>query len=558
MKLPLSTHRHCVRLNTAATPRFRRRQGHIYIRRDSQPHMSGGEGDDREDFFRFTSGRWLWNEEERLRERYRPFNVDALKDIAVSVSGSQACVKMCKLAEGGFNKVFRLTMDNDSTLIARIPNQTSETVSYSLASEVATMDFASKIMDIPVPTVLSWDQNTNNPVGSEYILMSEARGRPLWSSWSSIDIDAKASIVSELVSIEKRLLSASFSQYGNIYFSANRFADCKNIQLLGSISPVLKAQAEENYVIGPVVEHSFWDGERKQIHGVRGPWPTPQKYIRAICEREIAWLTRFADPNKTDDNAFAPAVERDPAVHISLQEKLLKAADYLLPSDVRLQNSVLWHWDLHAPNIFVQDGKITDIIDWQDCWAGPLILQARRPALVDYQGEVLLRLPADFENIRDEEEKRSIRSKVEQSLVLFFYEDETKESNPELTRVYQDIPHRQTICDAITFAANTWDSDIIMLREHWNEICPGKECPFQFTQEEVDAHIRDGQGWNETADFWSSISGMVSRDGFVRTEDYDEALEMFAKLRERGLKTLEGEEREAFDKATRWAETKFQ
>lgn len=91
---------------------------------------------------------------------------------------------------------------------------------------------------------------------------------------------------------------------------------------------------------------------------------------------------------------------------------------------------------------------------------------------------------------------------------------------------------------------------------HWDEICPGQPCPFAFTQHERDAHIRDGEGYNETADFWASISGFVKRDGYVLNEDYDKAMEMFATLRESGLETLEGEERKQFEKATRWAKTK--
>jgi len=39
----------------------------------------------------------------------------------------------------------------------------------------------------------------------------------------------------------------------------------------------------------------------------------------------------------------------------------------------------------------------------------------------------------------------------------------------------------------------------------------------------------------------------------VRNEDYDEALAMFAKLRESGLENLEGDEKEEFERATRWA-----
>jgi len=65
-----------------------------------------------EDFFRYTSGRWLWEEEKELQERYRKFNVNELKRIAAESIGAKSCVSMIKLNEGGYNKVFRLVMDN--------------------------------------------------------------------------------------------------------------------------------------------------------------------------------------------------------------------------------------------------------------------------------------------------------------------------------------------------------------------------------------------------------------------------------------------------------------
>lgn len=94
-----------------------------------------------EPFFRYTSGRWLWGEEEQLRERYRKFNVEELKRIAAESIGAKTCVSMNKLAEGGYNKVFRLVMDNGSIAIARIPCPNAGPAFKTTASEVATMDF---------------------------------------------------------------------------------------------------------------------------------------------------------------------------------------------------------------------------------------------------------------------------------------------------------------------------------------------------------------------------------------------------------------------------------
>lgn len=94
-----------------------------------------------EDFFRHTSGRWLWDEQQQLRERFRKFNVPELQRAAAESVGATVCVSMTKLAEGSFNKVFRLVMNNRKVAIARIPNPNAGPECYTTASEVATMDF---------------------------------------------------------------------------------------------------------------------------------------------------------------------------------------------------------------------------------------------------------------------------------------------------------------------------------------------------------------------------------------------------------------------------------
>jgi hypothetical protein len=45
----------------------------------------------------------------------------------------------------------------------------------------------------------------------------------------------------------------------------------------------------------------------------------------------------------------------------------------------------------------------------------------------------------------------------------------------------------------------------------------------------------------------------VHRDGWTSNENYEQAVELFAQLREDGLKDMRGEERVAFEEVTRWA-----
>ena len=94
-----------------------------------------------EAFFRYTSGCWLWDEESQLRQRSLVFNVQELQRIAAESVGAQSCESIVKLAEGGYNKVFRLVMNNGSVVIARLPNPNAGPAHKTTASEVATMDF---------------------------------------------------------------------------------------------------------------------------------------------------------------------------------------------------------------------------------------------------------------------------------------------------------------------------------------------------------------------------------------------------------------------------------
>lgn len=90
---------------------------------------------------RFTSGRWLWNEQQQLACRYVEFDLSALLQLAASAVGSRSCTQVLKILEGQYNKVFEITMDDGRELIAKLPNPNAGRPHFTTASEVATMDF---------------------------------------------------------------------------------------------------------------------------------------------------------------------------------------------------------------------------------------------------------------------------------------------------------------------------------------------------------------------------------------------------------------------------------
>lgn len=70
-------------------------------------------------------------EEQQLRDRYKAFNVAQLQTLASQATGSDGCASITKLAEGGFNKVFRLQMNDGKTILARIPNPNAGPAFYT-------------------------------------------------------------------------------------------------------------------------------------------------------------------------------------------------------------------------------------------------------------------------------------------------------------------------------------------------------------------------------------------------------------------------------------------
>lgn len=185
--------------------------------------------------------------------------------------------------------------------------------------------------------------------------------------------------------------------------------------------------------------------------------------MESIARREIAWIKRFAKPKVAGGPIQASAAQRTPGAHLDLLEKYLLVISSLLPDDPVLLSSRLWHTDIHDGNLFVNGDKITSVIDWQSAEAGPTVVRARAPRLLDYNGEIKLKLPEYFKEL-DETEKDRLRHQVSMSILTYIYESETAKENPILSRVLC-LRHGNTLHELIAMAGDTWDDDILPLRE---------------------------------------------------------------------------------------------
>lgn len=93
------------------------------------------------DYFRFTRGRFVADEQYEMSQRYVRFDLDELARLAAEAVGSKFCISIEKYPDGMYNKVLLLTMDDDTQAVAKIPNPNAGRPHLTTASEVATMEF---------------------------------------------------------------------------------------------------------------------------------------------------------------------------------------------------------------------------------------------------------------------------------------------------------------------------------------------------------------------------------------------------------------------------------
>ena len=90
------------------------------------------------DPYTYTNGRWLRNNALQVESRHIAFDFDALCRRVLELSLGATSISSCDKKEGGFNRVFIFTTDNEKTAVARLPFGFTGPPSLTTNSEVAT------------------------------------------------------------------------------------------------------------------------------------------------------------------------------------------------------------------------------------------------------------------------------------------------------------------------------------------------------------------------------------------------------------------------------------
>ncbi|KAE8353348.1 kinase-like domain-containing protein [Aspergillus coremiiformis] len=474
----------------------------------------------------YTGGRWLNRDELERKSRHVAFDFSALCDRAICACPGATRIVKYEKREGGFNRVFIITMDNGRCVVARVPTSIAGPPRLTTNSEVATMTYLRSKTSLPIPKVLDWNDNPSNPIGTEYIIQEHVAGVQLHQIWPKMNSEQHMLCTKTLSLMIKEMASLDFPAYGSLYF-----ADAP----LDSDS---KVSFEQGFCVGPHCGPIFWNrspGEVELYGGSSpncGPWKDLSSYSRGLIE---TGLSRLPKEEAIDNRELLPhqGSIQDHLSLLQISQKIMQK----LTQDKRIQNAAtpaLLHLDFHKRNIYVSAEEptvITALIDWQSASIEPAFIYANEtPDFAAFP-----EMPDEDSPEENQGEQQTSGSKEREwkdaSICYQTYDVCMKGFAPKLRPARLLDP---TLFRLFQYIHTTWRDtapavrqELIELSARWEELGLQGSCPFTATEEEVKKHAQDYEDFQtvQKLKLWLKSSLHTNSDGWVPNEAWDAARE---------------------------------
>ncbi|KAF1963490.1 kinase-like protein [Byssothecium circinans] len=508
------------------------------------------------EFFEYTSGRWLYNEPLRLSERRLKFNIpNLLTAAAASVDKPVADIKSIrKFAEGGFNRIFDISMRDGSSIVARLPYPSTVPRRWAVASEVATLAFV-RAHGVPAPRVLGYscgDVAGEDGVGAEYIFMEKLPGKRLGDTWFDLSEQERLKVLLQVVELETKLFNINLPGSGSIYHARDLSPDTPRMEI------DIPGSVEDGLCIGPYAALRWWFGERGDLDIDRGPHTDPCLVLQAPAQKELSWLRAYGRPRFPFERAYRETFDykkQDPEEHVASLVEYIQLAPHLVPTSSKLNQPVLRHPDLQPNNILVSDDlSITGLIDWQHSMVLPAFLAAGMPNAFENYGDeesmsfIPPQLPHDLESM-DTDDQARVREQFRRRHVHFFYLGFTQRLNEPHWRA---LEHDTGLLKRRIFndAGSPWEGwntplqiDIVRVAQNWSQIASADPdgtvptCPIVLGEEEVQRRTALDESLREMDEELERINGYlgVASDGWTPNELFESAKERARLIKEEGL-----------------------
>ncbi|KAF5319171.1 hypothetical protein D9619_008839 [Psilocybe cf. subviscida] len=480
-----------------------------------------------ENFFKYTSGRFIHDQEHHEALHYRRFNVDALKEDISRSTGAASVMDMSKLSEGRCNKVFQVQLADSQKVIARIPMPFAGPQHLVTASEVATMTFLRNRLGLTqVPRIISWlSRASETPVGAEYIVMDVADGIELGAVWEILTMHQKIHVVLEWVKFEWKVIHAfSRGGYGSLYFRKDLPTNqSREIFLANSDQP------DDEYVLGPAVSGpGYWEenyGTPDDIKLDRGPWPDVSSYLKSLSNCERAWIEKYA---KRPTRMYAapwelPVHLRIPEEHLRLLDMYDKVCQCLISPDERealMRGTV----------------EISAVIDWQHTVVLPLYLTSFVPRFVDYASALPGQDEAEFAKEQAYLRKTYHTMYADANINTVWAAALAHQGQANMSQL---MPEAARIC---------WHGGYTVLKQQmveaaldWKYIAPRVPCPLageHFSEKDLAKAEADVLEWKKVERALDDTKERIGMCGnAVRPDHYNRAVQINKELREEWAST---------------------
>ncbi|KAJ9261706.1 hypothetical protein DTO195F2_3964 [Paecilomyces variotii] len=444
----------------------------------------------RDELFAYTNGHFLIDEQRQLDRRYVKFNIDALCDVAAVAGDESSRITTIEKMEGGFSKALLMRKENGKEIIAKIPTRIAGPTCLTTASEVGVLEYVRRNRSIPVPRVLSWSSDCTNPVGAEYIIMEKAAGVPLFQRWANMKEIEKLELIKNLTKFEAQLSAIRFPAYGGLYLRAD--------------ASVLKF-------------HRHLLDERTTISDLG----------ISIAKRELSQIS-----SKRPDRSpmFYQGSVQEQAHLLECTISLMRMLD-AHPTLIKSGQPTLWHTDLHMGNIYVapnESSQIVSMIDFQSLSVLPAFLQGQWPIFLKpphsyIKGLVQPKLPDEFDELVEDSKLLAQREWSQAKLakayeVSTYLEDRVAHEAMNVPRVFRELFIR---CGEVSeVGVIPLRACLIEIFQNWSTLGFTGQCPFSFTEEEIDTHEQqflEYQAWHEVQRLaWECLD--TDAEGWVAPE----------------------------------------
>ncbi|BDD54549.1 hypothetical protein MAP00_000159 [Monascus purpureus] len=181
--------------------------------------------------------------------------------------------------------------------------------------------------------------------------MERAPGVELGQKWEGLRARDQLSIVKQLATIACTLARSQFPCHGSLYRR-------QDVTLSESIF------IDDEFPIGPTIGRALFDKRRGEIDVPRGPWTSADNLMKALVQREAAYLEEFPSFPQAlpaqglfgGPGGYHPTKE----AKLSVLQDFLKICPHIIPRDEKVLTGVIWHNDLHVDNIRRYRGPISD------------------------------------------------------------------------------------------------------------------------------------------------------------------------------------------------------